>query len=150
MLLLAAVEHAIGKNFLFLSSVAATPGGRTETTEVFLIKGKMSLLSKSAMTYVGSTGLTYTFTILKESERSVPRVQMDSNDGSLSKPRREAHFVPFMMQQAWQKADKGEGRSLTAISTFVLMFTMKVRTQTTMQIKLCFIPALSTFQNQRL
>lgn len=55
---------------------------------------------------MGSTGLTYTFTILKESERSVPRVQMDSDDGSLAKPRGEVHFVSFMMQQTWQKAEK--------------------------------------------
>lgn len=34
----------------------------------------------------------------------MPRVQMDSNDGPLSKPRGEVHLVPFMMQQAWQKS----------------------------------------------
>lgn len=55
---------------------------------------------------VGSMRLTYAFTILEESKRAVPRVQMDSNDGTLSKPRGEVHFVSFMMQQAWQKTDK--------------------------------------------
>ena len=47
--------------------------------------------------------LTYTLAILEESECAVPRVQMDSNDGSLSKPGREVHLVSFMMQQAWEK-----------------------------------------------
>lgn len=50
-----------------------------------------------------STGLTYTFTVLEESKCSVPRVQVDSNDGALSKPGGEVHLVPFMMQQAWRK-----------------------------------------------
>lgn len=81
---------------------------------------------------MGSTGLTYTFTILKESERSVPRVQMDSNDGSLSKPRGEVHFVSLMMQQAWQKADNRSSLSFTVTSAVVFMVTINVRTQATM------------------
>lgn len=81
---------------------------------------------------MGSTALTYTFTILKESERSVPRVQMDSNDGSLSKPRGEVHFVSLMMQQAWQKADNRSSLSFTVTSAVVFMVTINVRTQATM------------------
>lgn len=50
--------------------------------------------------------LTYTLAILEESECAVPRVQMDSNDGPLSKPGGEVHLVSFMMQQALQKEDK--------------------------------------------
>lgn len=44
--------------------------------------------------------LTYTLPILEESECAVPRVQMDPNDGPLSKPGGEVHLVSFVMQQA--------------------------------------------------
>lgn len=47
-----------------------------------------------------SSVLTYTLAILEESKCAVPRVQMHSNDGPLSKPGREVHLVSFMMQQA--------------------------------------------------
>lgn len=42
--------------------------------------------------------LTYTLAIFKESECAVPRVQMDPDDGALSKPGGEVHFVSFVMQ----------------------------------------------------
>lgn len=44
--------------------------------------------------------LTYALAILEESECAVPCVQMNSNDGTLSKPGGEVHLVSFMMQQA--------------------------------------------------
>lgn len=51
---------------------------------------------------IHTPALTYTLAILEESKCAVPRVQMDSNDGALSKPGREVHLVSFMMQQAWK------------------------------------------------
>lgn len=43
---------------------------------------------------------TYTLSILEESERAVPRVQMNSNYGPLTEAGGKVHFVTFMMQQA--------------------------------------------------
>lgn len=50
----------------------------------------------------------------------MPRVQMDSNDGPLSKPRGEVHLVPFMMQQAWQKSNKN--RLCFSCLPFIVVF----------------------------
>lgn len=47
--------------------------------------------------------LTYTLAILEESQCAVPRIQMDSDDGPLSKAGGEVHLLSFMMQQALQK-----------------------------------------------
>lgn len=41
--------------------------------------------------------LTYTLAILEESQCAVPRIQMDSDDGPLSKPGGEVHLLSFMM-----------------------------------------------------
>lgn len=55
----------------------------------------------------------------------MPRVQMDSNDGPLSKPRGEVHLVPFMMQQAWPK--KQTIRFVFHVNlSFVVFMTMMV------------------------
>lgn len=50
-----------------------------------------------------STLLTYTLSILEESEGAMPRVQVDSNDGPLPKMGGELQLVSFMMQQAWKR-----------------------------------------------
>lgn len=43
--------------------------------------------------------LTDAFAIFKEGESSMPGVQVNAYDGSLTKPRWEVHFVTIMMQQ---------------------------------------------------
>lgn len=50
--------------------------------------------------YINLPVLTYTLPILEESECAMPCVQMDPNDGPLSKPGGEVHLVSFVMQQA--------------------------------------------------
>lgn len=45
---------------------------------------------------------TYAVAVLVESQGAVPHIQMYSDDRALTEPRREFHFVPFVLEQTFK------------------------------------------------